>query len=259
MSDSGNSDIVITAVKRANTLRALRDGPVARSDLQDEIGVSRTTTHRITRELTDKSLIRRVDGLYELTPLGQLVASEVEHLRDTVEIGLQLEPLLPSLDRTDIDVELLADATITVQEPGDPYRPVRRFISLLRESETLRGFDTTTIAPMYVDEIRDSILDGMRTEVIYLSPVIDQLLDDHHEATVNAIESGQLELFVHDELPFGLVMFDDRVGVGGYDETGILRVFADTDDLAVRTWADDLYEEYREEAIPIQDHADWTG
>ena len=259
MSDSENSDVVITAVKRANTLRALFGGPLMRSELQDEIGVSRTTTHRIVRELTDKSLIRRADGLYELTPLGRLVASEVEGLQDTVEVAMQLEPLLPSLDRTDIDVELLADATITVQEPGDPYRPVRRFISLLRESGTLRGFDTTTIAPMYVDEIRDSILDGMQTEVIYLSPVIDQILDDHHEATVNAIESGQLELFVHDDLPFGLVMFDDRVGVGGYDETGVLRVFADTDSPEVRTWANRLYEEYRDDATAIQDHAGWTA
>lgn len=259
MSDSGNSEIVVTAVKRADTLHALAGRSLTRSELQDEIDVSRTTTHRIVRELADKTLIRRVGGTYELTPLGRIVAREVEHLQDTVTAAEKLGALLPSLDRTDIDVELLADATITVQESGDPYRPVRRFISLLRDSGTLRGFDTTTIAPMYVDEIRDSILDGMRTEIIYLPPVIDQILDDHHDATEAAIESGQLDLFIYDELPFGLAIFDDRVGVGGYDETGVLRVFADTDSPRVRSWAESLYEEYRDKATSIREHDNWAG
>jgi predicted transcriptional regulator len=254
MSDGRNSEIVVTAVKRANTLHALTGRSLTRSELQDEIEVSRTTTHRIVRELSDKSLIRRVGGTYELTPLGRIVAKKVEHLQDTVSVAEQLSALLPSLVRTDMNVELLADATITVQESNDPYRPVRRFISLLRDSETLCGFDTTTIAPMYVDEIRDSILDGMQTEVIYLPQVIDQILGDHRDATEKAIGSGQLELFVHDELPFGLAIFDDRVGVGGYDETGILRVFADTDSAEVRSWAESLYAEYRAESTSIREH-----
>ncbi|WP_231187036.1 hypothetical protein [Haladaptatus sp. DYF46] len=257
MSDGRNSELVVTAVKRADTLHALDGRSLTRSELQDEIDVSRTTTHRIVRELADKSLIRRVDGVYELTPLGRIVAKEVEHLQDTVSVAEQLSALLPSLDRTDIDVEYLAEATITVQESNDPYGPVRRFITLLRESETLCGFDTTTIAPMYVDEIRDSIMAGMRTEIIYLPTVIDQLLNDHREETENAIQSGELDLYVYDDLPFGLAIFDDRVGIGGYDENGILRVFVDTDAPEVRSWAESLYEEYLAEATSIREHDDW--
>ncbi|WP_049972478.1 helix-turn-helix transcriptional regulator [Haladaptatus cibarius] len=253
---SSDSEIVVTAVKRANTLRALSEHPLARSELQADIGVSRTTTHRIVRDLTEKSLVRRVDGNYELTPLGRIVATEVGELQDTVELATRLEPLLPALDGTGINVELFTDATITVQEPGDPYRPVRRFVSLLRDSETLRGFDTTTIAPMYVDEIRENIFDGMQTEIIYLPTVIDQLFTDHREATSHAIEIGNLDLLVHEQLPFGLVMFDDRIGIGGYDDTGVLRIFADTTNPDVRTWAESLYEQYYEEAMPLEEPSD---
>lgn len=256
MNSSSDSEVVVTAVKRATTLRALSDQPLTRSELQTDIGVSRTTTHRIVRDLTEKSLVRRVDGDYELTPLGRIVATEVGKLQDTVELATRLEPLLPSLDGTGIDVELLTNATITVQEPSDPYSPVRRFVSLLRDSKTLRGFDTTTIAPMYVDEIRENIFDGMRTEIIYLPTVIDQLLTDHREATIRAIDSGHLELLVNEQLPFGLAMFDDRVGIGGYDETGVLRVFADTANPEVRAWAESLYEQYHEEATPLEEHSD---
>jgi|GEM_PF-6626660 len=46
--------------------------------------------------------------------------------------------------------------------------------------------------------------------------------------------------------PFGLAIFDDRVGVGGDDdETGLLRAFIDTDEPSVRAWALDQYERYR--------------
>ncbi|GAA0235146.1 helix-turn-helix transcriptional regulator [Haladaptatus pallidirubidus] len=255
MNSSSDSEIVVTAVKRANTLRALSDRPLTRSELQADIGVSRTTTHRIVRDLTEKSLVRRIDGTYELTPLGRIIATEVKALQDTVELAVKLEPLLPLLDGTGIDVELLTDATITVQKPGDPYQPVRRFVSLLRDSKTLRGFDTTTIAPMYVDEIRENIFDGMQTEIIYLPTVIDQILSDHRKATTQAIDGGHLELLVHERLPFGLAMFDDRIGVGGYDEIGILRVFADTANPDVREWAESLYERYYEEATPLVEHS----
>ncbi len=255
---SNGSDVVITAVKRADALRALSGQSLTRSELQADIGVSRTTTHRIVRELTEKSLVHRIDGLYELTPLGRIVANEVVGLQDTVELAVRLQPLLPSLDESGLDVELLTDATISVQGPSDPYHPVRRFVSLLRDSETVRGFDTTTIAPMYVDEIRESIFDGMQTEIIYLPTVIDQLFDDHHDATTRALESGHLDLLVHDDLPFGLAMFDDQIGIGGYDETGVLRVFVDTENSEVRAWAESLFEQYYEEATPIGEHPKWA-
>ncbi|WP_458209367.1 helix-turn-helix transcriptional regulator [Haladaptatus sp. NG-SE-30] len=256
MNDDGVSELVITAVRRATTLRALQSSPLTRSELQAEIGVSRTTTHRIVRGLRNDSLVERTNGRYELIPLGRVVAGEVERLKTTIEVAVRLEPVLPSLDETDLDIELLTDATITVPEAGDPYGPVRRFVTLLSDSETLRGFDTTSIAPMYVDEIRDNILDGMQTEIVYLPEVIEQILMNYRESIDDAVESGQLELLVHDDLPFGLSLFDDRVGIGGYDDMGVLRVFADTDDSDVREWAESLYEQYHAEATPFREHSD---
>ncbi len=87
-------------------------------------------------------------------------------------------------------MELLTVATITTQAVGDPCRPLRRFVSLLQDSGTLRGFDTTSIAPMYAHEIRASIFDGMQTEIVYLPTVVDQILSDHSEEIDDAIGSG---------------------------------------------------------------------
>lgn len=45
-----------------------------------------------------------------------------------------------------------------------------RFVSLLEETETLRGLDTFSIAPGYVAEFQQRILDGVETEVVDFPP-----------------------------------------------------------------------------------------
>ncbi|WP_232702691.1 helix-turn-helix transcriptional regulator [Halobacterium wangiae] len=139
-------------------------------------------------------------------------------------------------------------------EPTNPYKPVVRFLERLRESDSIVGFDTTSIAPIFVAEIRDEILGGMEVDVVYLPSVVDDILDTYPDEVRRTVASGNLRLSVHDDLPFGLAIFDDYVGVGGYDEeTGMLRAFVGTDDPAAREWALDLYEQYRAEARVVTD------
>lgn len=67
--------------------------------------------------------------------------------------------------------------------------------------------------------------------------------------SVAAVESDQLTLSAHDDLPSGLAIFDDRIGLGGYDaDSGMLPAFVDTDDPDAREWALKRHERYREAA-----------
>lgn len=249
------------ALKRAAALTALADAPLTRRELEDEIDISRTTSHRIVRGLEERDLLDRGGNDLVLTPLGRAIAREVGRYQSNVTAAVRLEPFLTAVEHTDVDVpvEYFADATVTIAGQGTPYRPVRRFMELLRDTDTLRGFDTTTIAPMYVDEIRAEILGGMTTDVIYLPPVANQIVDEYPGKVAAATEAGNLTLHVADELPFGLAIYDDRVGIGGYDDdTGMLVAFADTDDADARTWALEQYETYRERATPLSEwHDDW--
>ncbi|WP_458187660.1 hypothetical protein [Haladaptatus sp. NG-WS-4] len=45
MAEGETAELAITVVKRAGALRALRNRPLTRSELETELGVSRTTTH----------------------------------------------------------------------------------------------------------------------------------------------------------------------------------------------------------------------
>lgn len=240
--------LVLVAIRRADALEAFQAGALRRADLEAAIGVSRTTAHRVIRTLSEQSLVRRIEGGYVLTPLGEVVAEEVAAASTKVQTARRLQPFLEAFAESqfDIDVARFADATVTESGPGDPYAPLARFMELLQASESLRGFDTTSIAPIFVDEIREAILDGMQASVIYHPPVVDQIADAYPESLRDALDSGRLELFTNPDLPLGLVLFDDRIGLGAYDdETGMLTTFVDTDDPAAIRWGTSVYEYYR--------------
>lgn len=242
----------VEAIKRGAALTALREGAMERTELMTALDVSRTTIHRIVRRLEAQDLLRQQGHEFELTAFGRTVADEVAAYRRRVLAARRIKPFLETVPEIDIDVGLFADARVTETMPTNPYGPVARFMRLLKGSETLYGFDTTTVAPIYVDDIRDEILGGMETDIVYLPTVVEDMVEAYPGDLATAAESGQLTLSKHDDLPFGLAIFDDRIGLGGYDsETGMLRVFVDTDDPDARDWAVDLYEQYRADAVPL--------
>ncbi|WP_255198495.1 helix-turn-helix transcriptional regulator [Halorarius litoreus] len=243
----------VEAIKRGTVLRVLREGPMDRAGLMAALDVSRTTIHRIVRSLEAQELIRQDGHEFELSAFGRTVADEVATYRRRVLAARRIQPFLETVPEIDIDVGLFETARVTQMQPTNPYGPVARFMQLLTDSGTLYGFDTTTVAPIYVDEIRAEIVGGMETDVVYLPAVIEDMVGTYADELEAALDSGLLTLSKHGGLPFGLAIFDDRVGLGGYDdETGMLRVFVDTDDPAARDWALDLYEQYRVEATPLE-------
>lgn len=239
-------------------LTALRDGPATRRDLRETLDVERVTLGRILADFEERAWVVVDDGTYRLTLVGELVAAALDEAVDAVDAARRLRPVVGLLPRDEFAVPptRLRDATVTDAGAGDPYRPVRRFMALLDESSSLRGYDTTTIAPLYVDDIRENILDGMRTEVVYLPTVAEQLLADYREAVADAVDDGNLRLRVAEPLPFGLAVFDDRVGVGVYDDAnGMLSAFVDTDDPVVREWAVESFERHWSRSVPLESWA----
>jgi len=251
--DSTRDDVLTVAVQRSDALAAFGDGPIRRADLEDAVSVSRTTAHRIIHALEEHGLIAPTPDGYERTPLGDAVADAVRDADDAIRGALSVEPLLRAIRETpfEVDAALFADATVTTPEPGDPYAPVRRFADLVEGASRLRGFDTTTLAPTYVDALRERILGGMETSVVYLPAVAERMADSYPDTVAAAVASGHLHLFVRDSLPFALALVDGRVGLGAYDDdTGMLARFVDTDDADAVAWGERLYEHYRADATP---------
>lgn len=253
------TDSLIELVRRAPVFTALRERPMDRRELQNHLDVSRPTVHRLTRALDDRGLIERVDGEFTLTALGEVVGAATEAFEREVAVAHHIAPILPAVseERPSFDPAAFADATVTSVEPGNPYRPVNRFMSLVAETDTLRGLDPASINPLHLDDIHDRILDGMVTEAVFPPAVVEGLFESVPERIERAFASGNLELHTHESLPFGLTLCDERVGVGVYDdETGLLCTYVDTDAPAAYEWGEAVYTNYHNAATPLAEHDD---
>ncbi len=241
---------------RVTALDAMARRPQSRADLRALTGGSRSTIGRMLRAFEDRHWIRRDGSQYEATELGAFVAAGMRQLIDQIETERQLRDAwqwLPS-EGSGFTVEMAADAVVTVADVDAPYRPVNRFTSLLRETSHLRfvGADVALLEPCK-DELRQRIVDGMRTEIIDPPSVAKYILSTYRGHCSAPLESGNLTVEIHDDLPaYGVSVFDDRIAVSCFDqENGMVRVLIDTDSPEAREWAESTFETYRRGARPL--------
>jgi len=254
--DSALDDVEFLArsAHRVATLDALSEGPHDRAALRDAIGASDPTIGRILGDFGERGWTRREGDAYVLTASGSYVARHFATLLDHVRSERRLRDAwkwLPD-DLDGFDLDLVTDAVVTTIEPGDPYAPANRCASFYPGTTRLRGFDAALTSPHNFETLHRLVVDGMETEFVLSRAVAAHIRRAYPERERRVRESGHLELWLNDDLPTArLTIFDDRVGVGGYDpDTGVLAVYVDTDDPAVREWAVSTFEAVRREATP---------
>jgi predicted transcriptional regulator len=254
--DRVDTDLLGDIVRHGPILEALLEEPLDRGEIEARLDVSRATSHRYTQWLDQQEFVEKVDGRFRLTWRGAVVAEEVLRFEANVRTAHRLTPLLDAVceDHRDFVVEPFVDATVTVAELDDPYRPVERFVSLVDESETFRGFNTTHMAPLVLGEFHEQLFDETDTEIIYLPRIAEKLVETYPTQAADAVERGHLTLRTRADLPYGLALFDDRVGIGGYDEvTGLMQVFVDTESTIAREWAERVYASVRADSEPVDE------
>jgi predicted transcriptional regulator len=259
--DRVDTDLLGDVVRHGPVLEALREGSLDRRGIEERLDVSRATSHRLTRWLDERDLVEKADGRLRLTGAGEALADEVLRFEANVRTVHRLAPLLDLVcaDHQEFVVEPFVDATVTVAAPEEPYRPVERFLSLVADSATFSGFNTTHMAPLVLGEFHRQVFEETDTEMIYLPHVAEKLFETYPERAREAVERGHLALRTREDLPYGLAVFDERVGIGGYDErTGLMQVFVDTDSPIAREWAERVYTSVRADSEPL-DAVDPTG
>ena len=252
------TDELVDIVRHGPLLEALLDGPLDRRGIEDSLDVSKATSHRFTQWLRTTGLGERADHRFQLTGRGEAVAEELLRFEANVRTARRLTPLLDVIcdDHDEFLVEPVVDATVTIADPEDPYQPVERFVELVGESATFRGFNTTHMAPLVLGEFHQQMFAGTDTEIIYLPAIAEKLFETYPERAREAIERGHLALRTREELPYGLALFDERVGIGGYDSsTGQMQVFVDTDAPIARQWAERVYDSIRSDSTALEPRA----
>lgn len=241
---------------RVTTLDALAERPRSRTDLQAKTEASSSTIRRTLRAFEKRNWATRDGDQYEATQLGAFVATGMGELVDRLETEQKLRDVwqwLPS-EANGFPIEKATDSVVTAAEADAPYRPVNRFISLLRETNRFRfvGFNVALLEP-HKDEFRQRIIDGMFAEIIDPPSVAKYILSMYQEHCSAPLDSGNLTVWLHDDLPlYGISLFDDRTAISCYDQdSGTVQVLIDSGAPKIREWAESTFESYRHEARPL--------
>lgn len=242
--------------QRVAALRELADGPQTRTDLAEATGASRVTVGRTLGGFTDRGWVRRDGDTYRVTPLGRLVAEDLDRLLDAAAVGQRFRDVLALLptDAIDVDFRAFADATVTYAEPADPTGPARRYAALMADAETVRVLSRTA-KPAAIRYHREAVSDSEQSfAVVHTAGAFDAVTADA-EMTAwlrDIAASGQGEHYRTDaEVPVDLMVADDTTVLMLTDDDGTRPAVVESDDPTVREWALDTFERYRRDATPV--------
>jgi len=241
---------------RVPTLVALTSRPRSRSELCELTGVSSSTIRRTLGEFEARNWIRKEGYKYVATRLGEAIASGMEELIDRFEAERKLRDVwhwLPD-EVSEFPIETWAEMTVPLAEPDSPYRPVNRFKSLLRETNTFRflGPEVALMEPC-LDVLDQLLTSGVAVTVVDRPNCHTYFLSTYPEQCAEMLKRDNFTVLEHDELPpYGLGFLDDRTLVTCYEQdSGTVQAVIETDAPAVREWARSLYRSFETEARPV--------
>lgn len=249
-------EFLALSANRVEVLRLLAANRHTRGDLGAETGASQATLGRILSDFEERSWIREADGEYVATATGRLVSAGFTDLLEIMGIERKLRDVVRYLPTgsTGFDLRHLADATLTTPSQTRPNAPVQRLLDLLRGADTVRAF-SYAFNEQSLGVVERRAAEGRQTfEAVLSASAVDALADDAAlgERFERLLEAEGVAVRVREErIPLAVTVADGTVHVLLRDEDGVLRASIDTDDDAVRAWADDRFDSYWRSASPL--------
>lgn len=242
-------------LRREPVLKACRDGPRSRREIESATDKSRATVYRATTELEAKELLAKDNGGYRTTPRGAALSHAVERFEDEVETIERLEPLFDVVAHPELlsNVHLLADAAVTVATDANRYRANDRAFELWKGSETARSLMTGLGSRECMEKCtQHALATGMDVEMcMHPDAMPSEEVFESWDFDVSAMLDAY-GMYVNEGVPFSFFLYDETVCLIGYGDIDVPVVAVETDDPLAYSWAEDLYEKYKASARPLR-------
>lgn len=254
-------EFLALSANRVDVLRLLSERAHTRNELASETGASQATLGRILSDFQDRSWIRRVGSEYMATATGELVASGFTDLQDIIETERRLRDVVDYLpaEAMGFDLKRLADATITTPSQTRPNAPLSRLLELLEDTT-----DVQTVSHAFNEQtltvVQERTATGAQTfNGVFSQRAIEALAADTalRDRLETLLETDNASIRVRNgDVPLAVMILDDVVYLLLRDEHGVLRASIDTDDAAVRAWAQETIDDYWAATTPLDLEAD---
>lgn len=241
---------------RVRVLQLLATGCHTRGELGEATEASQATLGRILEDFRSRSWVRRANEGYVATATGALLAEGLTDLLATVETERKLRDIVPYLptDALEFELTLLADARITVPTQTKPSAPLQRMLELMRTADTLSAV-SHTFNELSLAVIANEVTAGnQRFEGVFGEGAIEALAAETESwATLTDLAASEnAQLWVQTaEVPLAAVVGDGTVTLLLRDDDGLVQAAVETERSAVREWAMETLDRYRETATPF--------
>ncbi|WP_135534862.1 helix-turn-helix transcriptional regulator [Halostella pelagica] len=250
------SGVVQTLCTRHEFLVSLRAGPREKRALVETLDVSRSTVDRAIRELQSEGLVEREPRGFRLSAAGNLAVSLTEAILSvTADLRAAAEVLKPVPASAPIDGRVVRDAAVAEATQATRYRPLSAVDELLAEATQIYGFAPLVTRRGSMDRLAEAVTDrGADAEIVFGDSLAVQLLPSVGEEVRTMVRNGFTPLSTGD-LPFGMVLGETpegwRVRVITYGDDGTLCGVLSNDTPEAATWAWDVYQTYRRDAVDL--------
>lgn len=240
------------SANRVQVLTSLLDGEATRREIQADIDGSRSTVARILDEAQERKWVDSTGTRYWLTPLGEGMVTDFRSYLDTVDghnhLGELVNHLPPPLFA--LDARHYRDAEIIERTADNPAAPFTRALEIFRQATDYRGISSTAL-PDHVKVLRERVEQGrLEFEQVLETAFVETIRDDPERSA--EWEHLADRVWQYDgRVPINIHLIDGVVLVWlGESRNEVAGLFV-SENSAVVSWAECLYEEYRSESEPL--------
>lgn len=251
-------EFLVSSSNRLDVFDAIRTTPRTRHELRERTDASRVTLSRILGDLEDRNWIARVDGRYESTPEGTIVATEVARLFANLDAVSELNGTLQWLPTEQFDFELgsLADASVITSTDRELTAAITHTADRVREASRVRNVATGISSEVVDAYLEAATHDDRSLETVVHASVFDVIEDDsglrHRFQGMLDAETITVRRYDGDTPPIMLTICDDVVLMCGRSDERSPPEGVETSDHAVRSWADSYFETLRANAPRVE-------
>lgn len=250
MASSQLTDVLHLLARRADLLECLRDGIQDKRELEETLGVSRSTLNRALNDLEENHLaIEQVDA-YTVTPGGNVACQIAQACKPLTKALPVLTHLPPDVL---LEPALFRDATVIKADQPNPEAPIDHLENLVSAGTHVKGMSPVAFS-RYVRFFYGQIVEqNVCADIVIDEGCFEYLWANHHEKMQAILEIEHCTFWqMDDEVPFGLAIVDDeQVWLGIHDEKGRVEGAIVNDSNAAVEWALDVYDQYCERSEQV--------
>ena len=241
---------------RVAVLEALRRGPRDARDLREETGASRATVGRVLKAFENRAWVERRDGVYAVTPAGELAGEAFDALLERLETVATLETAsdwLP-VEEMGVDAAALDDAEVVRPSGENATAHLEYGRDLIREASRV-VLVTDAVLPRYLEAIADGVRErDLTVRQVYPTDLLETVLaDDRTGHRVRAaLRAGEPVWRTERPVPANFMLVDGTVVFFACNDAAVPEGLLVTGADGVREWALASFERLRDERVAAE-------